>query len=501
MAGVGITLNKIFDKRSLVAHVYGFGYSALITVAPMFVIIGAILIAQLLLGYSGVDYFRRELFADTVLYIFIFSLLAASPFNAVLSRYLSDTIFEERYEDIMPCYYVGLICSVALGALMAIPFCIHEHIVGGVPVYYVFTGYCGFMALLLVFYSMLYLSITKDYGKISLAFLLGMLLTLGMSFLLVRVLGWEVTYALLLSLVCGFLLIGSLEIAIIQSYFRRNSRRYRPVLHYFKKYWQLIFINFLYTLGLYVHNFVFWTTDRHTILVHSFVTMMNYDMATCLAMFTNISATVIFISRVEMRFHDRYKAYSEAVIGGRRQDIVNTKQRMFRQLGGEIMSLVRTQFIITVVLFLLLIIFLPWFGIGGEILRIYPCLCAGYFILFTMYSEILFLYYFNDLNGALLTAAVFFAVTLLGSGTATFLPEIWYGLGLVIGSFAGFSAGYFRLRWVERNLDAHVFCTGALMKKGSGPRPSGKVFDRRRGDTPESLKAELKKKKEGENHG
>ncbi len=118
-----------------------------------------------------------------------------------------------------------------------------------------------------------------------------------------------------------------------------------------------------------------------------------------------------------------------------------------------------------------------------------------------MYSEILFLYYFNDLNGALLTAAVFFAVTLLGSGTATFLPEIWYGLGLVIGSFAGFSAGYFRLRWVERNLDAHVFCTGALMKKGSGPRPPGKVFDRRRGDTPESLKAELEKKKEGENHG
>lgn len=497
MAGVGIKLNRIFEKQSLVAHVYGFGYSAVITVAPMFVVIGAILVAQVLLHYEVVDYYNRELFADTILYIFIFSLLSASPFNAVLSRYLSDIIFEERYEDIMPCYYVGLTLSVGLGSLLSVPFCIHEYLVGQVPLYYVFTGFCGFMALLLVFYSLLYLSITKDYGKISGAFILGMLLTLIMGVVMVRVLNREITYSLLLSLVCGFLLTGSLETAIIHSYFRRNSRRYRPVLRYFKQYWQLIFINFLYTLGLYIHNFVFWTTDMHTVLVHSFVTMMSYDMATCLAMFTNISATVIFISRVEMNFHSRYKAYSEAVIGGLGQDIRNTRQRMFRQLGSELMTLVRIQFIITVIVFLILIIFLPWLGIGGETMRIYPCLCVGFFILFIMYGEILFLYYFNDLKGALRTAAFFCAVTMLVSIAATHLTDIWYGLGLVAGAFTGFTAGYFRLRWVERNLDVHIFCSGNLMKKGEGPKPPGKVFDRRLGDSP----ALMEKKNQTEQKG
>lgn len=481
MAGVGIKLNRIFEKQSLVAHVYGFGYSAVITIAPMIVVIGAIIIAQVMLKYDVVDYFNRELFADTILYIFIFSLLSASPFNAVLSRYLSDIIFEERYEDIMPCYYVGLTLSVGLGSLLSVPFCIHEYVVGQVPLYYVFTGFCGFMALLMVFYSLLYLSITKDYAKISAAFVLGMLLTLVLGLLLVRHFKWEITYALLFSLVCGFLLTGSLETAIIHSYFRRNSRRYKPVLHYFKKYWQLIFINLLYTLGLYVHNFVFWTTDLHTILVHSFVTVMNYDMATCLAMFTNLSATVIFISRVEMHFHSRYKAYSEAVIGGLGQDIQNSRQRMFRQLGSELMTLVRTQFIITVVLFLIMIVFLPWIGMGGETMRIYPGLCVGFFILFIMYGEILFLYYFNDLTGALCTSAVFCGVTLLASIGATHLPEVWYGMGLVVGAFAGFTMGYYRLRWVERNLDVHIFCNGNLMKKGEGPMPPGKVFDRRQG--------------------
>ncbi|MFQ7768299.1 MAG: exopolysaccharide Pel transporter PelG [Fusicatenibacter saccharivorans] len=30
-----------------------------------------------------------------------------------------------------------------------------------------------------------------------------------------------------------------------------------------------------------------------------------------------ISASIIFIARVEMRFHEKYKLYSEAVIGGK----------------------------------------------------------------------------------------------------------------------------------------------------------------------------------------
>jgi uncharacterized membrane protein len=126
---------------------------------------------------------------------------------------------------------------------------------------------------------------------------------------------------------------------------------------------------------------------------------------------------------------------------------------------------------------------------------------VGYFILFVMYGEILFLYYFNDLKGALWTAAAFCGVTLAGSFVATHLPDIWYGAGLTAGAFVGFTTGYCRLRWVERNLDVHIFCSSSLMKKGDGPMPPAKVFDRRRGDTPESLKAALIKEKGGKCNG
>lgn len=478
MAGIGVRLNKIFSKESIAMNLVGFGYSMMVTVTPMFVVIGNIVLMSSLLGYDRVGYAQRNLFSATILYIFIFSLLTAAPFNAVLSRYLSDVIYEETYEDIMPCYYTGLFLNIVFSCGLGIPFCIREYFVGKVAFYYVFTGFCGFIALVLVFYSMLYLSICKDYSKISLFFFGGMVFAFVLALLFVGLFHMEVTYGMLLAISLGFLLTAVLEMSTIQRYFRRTSNNYKKVFLYFRKYWRLVVVNFVYTLGLYIHNFVFWNTPLRMVVVDCFVMAPAYDLATCLGMFTNISATVIFISRIEMHFHDRYKTYSEAVTGGRWIDIRNTKTRMFRQLSSELLSLVRIQFIISVVVFLLFLVFLPRFGFAGMTLQIYPALAVGYFILFVMYAEIIFLYYFNDTTGAVFTAVIFCIGTLLGSLYAKDLSEIWYGLGLIIGSFIGFATAYFRIRWVERHLDEHTFCHGILFPVKKGKMPESKVFDR-----------------------
>lgn len=476
MAGIGVTLNKIYGKNTVTTNLLGFGYSAAVTVAPMFLVIGEILLSGLVLGFSSVGFAVRELFACTVLYIFIFALLTAAPFNAVLSKYMSDVIYEDRYEDILPCFYVGMLLNLIFSCLLGVPFCIWEYFVGQVELYYVCTGFCGYICLVLVFYSMLYLSICKDYKKISFFFLVGMMTAFVLAFLLVHKAGWEITYSMLFSLVVGFLLIACLELAVTKQYFRENSRCYRRVLTYFRQYWQLVFTNFLYILGLYIHNFVFWSTDIRMVVADSFVCAQPYDMASCIAMFTNISATILFITRVEMHFHERYKAYSEAVIGGRGMDIANTKGRMFRQLASELMNLVRIQFIVSVVIFLICIVFLPRFGFSDLVMEIYPSLAAGYFILFVMYSAIIFLYYFNDMTGSLLTAAGFCVTTFAASLYATTLTPLWYGSGLLVGAAVGWTIAYSRLRWVEKNMDVHVFCRGSILKRGKGKKPEGRVY-------------------------
>ena len=444
----------------------------------MVLVILNIVLMGWVMGLNSTTYLEREVFFCTILYTFIFALVTAAPFNAVSSKYIQDAIFEERYQDILPCYYLGLMFNIVFSCLLGIPFCLWEHFVGGVSVFYVFVGFCGYISLVLVFYSMIYLSICKDYQKISLYFLLGMMMAFVIAAILCFWFHWEVTISILFSLMIGFFLIAVMEFATVKRYFMQNSNRYKAVVKYYGKWWQLMAANFLYILGLYIHNFVFWSSEMRIVVVKSFVCNQPYDMATCIAMFTNISATVIFIARIEMHFHEKYRAYSEAVIGGKRADINNTQRRMFRQISSELMSLVRIQFIISVVLYLLCIVLLPRIGLGGMVMRIYPCMAAGYFVLFLMYAAILFLYYYNDLAGAVLTTFSFCLVTFLGSVYATHLSEIWYGLGVLLGAFAGWTVAYARLRRVEKNLEKNTFCKWMLLKRGRGKMPSGVVYQK-----------------------
>ena len=97
---------------------------------------------------------------------------------------------------------------------------------------------------------------------------------------------------------------------------------------------------------------------------------------------------------------------------------------------------------------------------------------------FMPYAEIIFMYYFNDMKGCVLTGLVFCLITLVGSIISSHFTEIWYGAGLVAGSFAGWTVAYRRLQWMEKHLDVHIFCNGHLLKKKKGDCPSPKVFDR-----------------------
>lgn len=478
MAGIGIKLNKFFGKSSVSSYVAGAGYSVMTTVAPMLVVIGDILLMRWALDYTDVTtYNNRELFQVTILYIFMFSLLAQSPFNAVLSKYVSDEIFKEQYSSIMAAFRVGLVLNLILNCVMLIPFTLHEYFIGHVDIVYILISIMCFVALSLTFYTVLYLSLCKDYGKISWFYVIGMAVAFVLSLVFVYVLGMEVTMAMLLSLAIGFLVIASLSYALLRHYFQNNSRKYGEVLKYIARFWKLVLANTFYTLGLFIHNFVFWTSGLSNVVVNTFVCAEPYDFATCLGMFTNISSSVLFVSLIEMHFNERYKQYSEAIIGGRLLDIKKTKSRMFRMLSELLMSLVRIQFIVSTVIFLVCIIVLQRMGFSGAVIQLYPCLAAGYFIVYIMYAMFMFLYYFNDLDGAMITSFIFMVCTFLGSLFSMRLDVIWYGLGLVFGSFVAWMYAYFRVKYLENNLHIHIFCNGNILPREKGKKPSSYVYN------------------------
>lgn len=478
VAGIGIQLNRIFGKRTVTASLYGMAFSVTYTIGPMLVVIGCLLLMYKVLGFNEVGFLDRELFSCSVLYMFLFSLLTSAPFNSTLSKYMADRIYLEHYEDIRPCAYVGIILNLTLSALLGIPFYLRVIFVGHVPVVYVFTSFLGYLSMTLVFAAMVYNSILKHYKKISIYFFFGMATAFLLSLLFRYLLHFSVPYSMLLALTIGFMEIAVLEFANLLRNFRANSYRYRGTLHYFRVFWKLVVSNFLYTFGLFAHNFVFWTLPWHLVVANSYVCNQPYDMASCIAMFTNLSASVIFIARIEMHFHERYADYTNAVIGGKLDRIEIAKRRMFRTLSSQLLALAQVQFVVSVVLYLLANILLPLFGFSGMTMDIYPMLAVGYFITFLMYAGMLFLYYFNDLNGSLISSLIFSGISLGGSLLAARLPVLWYGSGFAAAAFCSFTFIFFRLRWIEKNLDQLIFCVGTILKPAEGTMPPAEVYRR-----------------------
>ncbi len=478
MAGVGIKLNRIFNKRTLATSLYGIACSIGYTIAPMLVIIGGLLVMYELLGFDSVPMVERELFSCTVLYIFIFALLTCSPFNSVLSKYVADHIYTEEYDDIRPCIFFGLFCCMGTAALMGIPFYLRVHLVGGVPLYYVFTSFMCFLGLSLVFCAMIFSSILKAYTYISTCYVLGMVLAVLLSVIFRYLLHFSIPYSMLLALSIAFLFIAVMLMSRTLKYFKANSYRVKPILKTFRRYWRLGAANFLYSFGMFVHNFVFWLHPWRMVVLDSYVCNQPYDMATCIAMFTNISASTFFIARVEMHFHERYADYMNAVIGGKLDTIEKAKNRMFRTLSTQLLSLVRLQFCVTIVIYLLARIFMPSLGCSGLTMQMYPLMAVGYFISALYYALLLYLYYFNDLSGAAISALIFAGVAFAGAVISMKLPVLWYGTGFTLAAFCAFTFAYFRLRWIERHLDTFIFCRGSILDKGVGEKPPSLVFSR-----------------------
>lgn len=480
MAGIGIQLNRIFNKHTVTSSLQGIGYSVVVTIAPMLLIMGSLLAMYSLLRFDSVPYLERELFSCTVLYVFIFSLLFSSAFNSTLSKYIADRVFENRIEDIKPCLLVGLAVKLGVSSLIAIPFYIWEIVVGKVAVYYVFTSYMCYISLTLVFALMLYGVVIKQFKRISQLFLLGSAVTVLLSVVFHYLFGMSITYSMLLALTLGFWLTAMLQLYVLMRRFTKNSHRYRPVFAYFKQYSKLIITDFLYIFGLFAHNFVFWTVPWRLEIVNTYVCNQPYDMATCLAMFTNITATVLFVTKVEMHFFDHYSQFNSSVVGGSLDMVDKAKDRMFRSLSQQIQELVRLQFTISVIVFLLAEILLPSMGLGGMTMDIYPLMAVGYFISFLMYSNILFLQYYTDYTGSAITGVVFAAVSVLGAIPSTQLSAEWYGLGYVVASLLAYLYSFFRLCSIEKNLYTHIFCVGSLLKTINKDMPSAEVYHRDR---------------------
>lgn len=464
MAGIGFELRKIYSDDSVGRSVLGAMYSTLVTVGPTIIVVGTILLMYLVLEYSNVGYQDRELLSSTILYVFIFAVILTAPFNAIFSRYLADKIYCEQPKDILPSFFSGIAILSVLGTVIAAPIMLSLYFRGGVDPYYIFASYLLWMEEIFLLFGMTYLYATKDYKVIALSFIFGMASALGISYLLHFVFGLETTRSILYGLTIGTFFAACLNGSYICYFFRDHSNNYSECLSYIKKFFPIFIANLLYFGGLYVHNFVFWTIPGRIVVAETYISMQPYDMATCLALFTDISTIIIFTVMAETKFHVKFQSYTAALNGGTLKRIKKEKESMFFLLMKQISLIFGLQIIITILFYLLIKIFAPSFGFGGMTLEIYPSLAVAYLVIFLMYGNMVYLFYFNDNRGAFYTGFIFFVCGGLGAWLSKDLSVAYYGLGILVGSIIGWTYTFFRIRYMEKHFEEHIFCKQKIVE-------------------------------------
>lgn len=466
MAGIGFEIKKLFKKEGIFNTVFAGLHATAVTIGPMVIVIIALNVMYMMQPYIELAYKDKEILSSTILYVFVFALILASPVNIILSRYIADRIYEEDYSAIFAAVETGTIIIALCVAAFGIPFGYIMYTKGNLPLYYVFAAYVFFAGVSFTFYYMNFITVLKQYGKITYSFF-GSLIV-GVLFVTISSKFFDVAIAdsILFGLTISFTLIAIFLLTFMRLSFREKKYNYSLLIDCLKKNILLVLANSFYVLGLYIHNFVFWSESDYKVVVEKiFVSAPNYDMATYLAMLSNISVLVIFTVNVETKFHTAYKSYCESVIGAAGKDMKKTKQKMIETLRRETIYIIQLQIIINLTTYIMAQIFFPRLGVEGDILSMYPALSVGYMIIYLIQCFMIYLFYLDDMVGAVMTGAVFLLSTFTGSMVSVHFSVNMSGLGLVFGAICGMTMAFFRLRYKLIHLDRHIYGKGKIVKK------------------------------------
>lgn len=458
MAGIGFELRKIFGKKTLMSGTWGVLYASMTTIGPSVMFLVLLFMMRFVMRYYHASELETLFFTASFTYVFLFAVLTTALLNTVVSRYISDKIFEKKDSDIRAALRGGILLVSVAAAVEAAVLCVLMHRHDGVPMVFLVAYFLLMVLAANAYYMMIFVSAIKEYKKVTLSYLAGILVVLPAFFLFYRIAGWHLVLSLYWALVCGFLLIDLLLGYWCAKAFGSPGKTYFEFLGYFARYPKLFVSGFAYMLGFYISSVVYWFFSDMGVQVSIFRVAPNYDLAMFLALLVNLSGMVVFEVKTETVFFERYVRYLSALNQGT-YDLIE-KERVSTQntINLQLFFVYEVQLIITVLLICLVNVFYPYLGISNQILNLFMILAMGIYCTFCMYFTVIFLYYFEDHTAACIGPVVYLFLVGAGSFLCAGLGSPYYPIPLLAGAVAGWIISFLLLRRRLKHLNAHLLC-------------------------------------------
>ncbi len=451
MAGIGFSLNRLFQKKGMLNLCRAYAYAGAVAIGPMVMGVCLLLGISFVSQVAGMAQADREIMNCMLTYSLLVSLFVTSFMNMILTRYISDMLYEGKRERIMPSFYGALavmlpVCLIVYGLVL---------LFSGLPFVYMIVSMWFALTMIVVWTQMNYLSALKDYKSIALGFAASMLT----GFLLALVLTVFRSGTVLSLMFCVILAYGIMSIwyySLMLGYFPHGEGSPFTYLRWFDKCRALALTGVFVNLGLYGHIVIMYFGPLHRKIMGLFYAAPSYDIPSLTAFFSILITTISFVTSVEVGFYPEYRQYYSLYNdGGSIKDIEAAEDRMVEVLGRELVYCGYRQVISTLLFvvfggFIMDILPLGMMDLGKGIFR---TLCVGYGLYAIANAMMLILLYFEDYKGTVIATGAFALVAngltiwqAVGGDTA------YFGAGFMAGAIVYFMIVLVRLEWSTRRL-------------------------------------------------
>ena len=457
MAGIGFELRKAIRNGNTIKRTGGLFSAAFSCFGGMLIGIILLTLIQIAGTASGISRETTDLFMTYVTTTMFFSMTIASIFSTPLSRFVSDKIYMEQYDEVMPSAIGGSLCTMVGGGLLFIMFLTLSEL----PLQESLLLFVLYESLSLCWVMMNYIGLLRDYIQITKAFFAALII----AGLLILIVGLTHSMSLITMILLLIVAYSCVDIFLFRSLYRgfpNISGSMFQFLAWMKAFPSLIVVGLSTQIGLLGHFWITWFTSSESVIHKGlFASCPAYDFPAIVAYFCTVPAMIYFISLFEPDFYEDYHTYIEKLgNGGNTTSVLTARDHMVSSIRQGLRNYSSIQ-IISCLLFMTAgskLLNVVNIGMTERMLQTYRMFCVGYsFYSIGSVLMLLQMYFVNE-KRAVFAAILFSVITLFATyidGQVNVHPS---GIGLGISSLAFLIISAIQLVRCLEKLEYHILC-------------------------------------------
>ncbi|WP_304226379.1 exopolysaccharide Pel transporter PelG [Gracilinema caldarium] len=462
MAGIGFQLRKIISRGNLYETIGALVSGVFIVAGPWLISVVAMALLQGFLATLKVEHLI--VFQVVVVYSYAFSLSLFSALHHHFTRIIADLVWESRHGEAASWMLRFLLLAVVLSLAIAIPVSFIIPLQIGNDEHLFRMGITAlFTVINILWIIMLFISLLKQYLIILLVFLGGM----GISVFTAPILAQQYGVAgALLGYTGGLAVIDVffLTIALVKYPPKKPEQGWKTFWQYLGTYGGLIASGFFFYAGQWLDKLFFWFFKGETIQGIGLKVFPAYDYTVYIAGLSIIPGLVYFVIIAETQIYIDTRHFLFTLTHTPWTKIQIAKQKLLSSLKNELKDQSLLQGFCTLGFGFLLYLY------GPESLKnpIMALSLAAAFFQFTLMTVLVYLYYFELYQQAMVTALLYFILNGPIAGLIYWLiPLLLPGAGhLASGAIATYF-GYHLLKTNTRKIEKILFLRALGMKKSS----------------------------------